>query len=142
MLSLPKFYIYGIALLVAFGLGAKVNSVWAEKRLIRELAAQAEKINQECEKAKQLTAEVDNAYQQKIAKLRADVKRARGMYKPTECVPIAKTAIGDNATSTADIVRGRDAIPVSALIDYSESAELTRIQLLGCQEYIRGIHDK
>lgn len=142
MLNSPKLIIYALILLATFGAGAKVNSVWAEKKLTRELAAQAEKINQECEKAKQLTKKVDDAYQSQINKLRADVKRARGMYKSTECVPIAKASIGDNATTTGDIVRGRDAIAAGALIDYSESAELTRAALLGCQEYIRGIHDK
>jgi hypothetical protein len=136
---MARFYLLGLALLVSFGVGFKVNSVFAEKKLTRELAAQAEKINQECEKAKQTTERLDNEYQSQITKLRADVKRARGMYKSNQCVPIAKTAIGDNATSTADIVRGRDAVPVASLIDYSESAEQVRIQLLGCQDYVKSI---
>ncbi len=137
---MSKVYIYAIVLLVTFGAGAKVNSVWAEKKLIRELTAQAKKINEECEKAKQLTEDVDNAYQQKIAKLRADVKRVRSVYKSDHCLPVSKATSGDNATP-AGVVSGTYAIHSSELIDYAEQAEQVRIQLLGCQEYVRGIHE-
>lgn len=137
---MTKLYIYALALLVAFGAGAKVSSMWAEKKLVRELAAQAEMINAECEKSKQLTERVDNEYQQKINQLRADVKRARGLHKSNNCVSVVKTASGDNATAAKDVIHGKYVIGSEWLINYAEEAEQVRVQLLGCQEYVRGLH--
>lgn len=90
--------------------------------------------NAECEKGKQLSKEISNDYQNKIAGLNkriADLKRLR----PSVCVPVSAAAPGRNA-ATGSVASGQNGIDAGTLLDYAADAERYRLQLSSCQDFI------
>lgn len=136
---MPKLYIYALILLVTFGAGAKVNSVWAERKLTRELAAQAEKINQECEKAKQLTERANNEWQKQAhsnARRLAEYKRLH----PNKCVmPLTNMAV---APASGRGYAGQNGISTDWLRDFAKECNDYRAQRITIDNFIKDLESQ
>lgn len=106
-----------------------------------DLTKQAEALNEQCNKDKQLTMEVSNETQSRLADLQrqlAAVKRVQ----PNRCVPIASHPTGGNDADQADTkLRQQNGVYSDTLYDFAGEAEqdsgipLDNLQQFVCKLY-------
>jgi hypothetical protein len=103
----------------------------------KALSVQASSYIQKCNADKKITEDVQNETQTRINSLNdqlASLKRLR----PAKCVPVLSGPAGQHNGTT-----GSGKLPISNglrsewLYDFSGRCESTRIELIGCQEFIK-----
>lgn len=137
MISLPKLYIYGIALLVAFGAGVKTHSIYAEKRLTQKLAEQQQHFNQLLIDRETKERKASDEYQKKLGALRADSTKYKRMYA-NQCVTVSKATSRPNGTGSDGKLSGTYAVDAGELMEFASDAEAVRLQLEALQGFING----
>jgi hypothetical protein len=129
----------GASLLVSYG-AHKVVMMYVNSQHEIALATLEVDMTKKCKEAQAITREVSDEYQSQISALNrrvADLKRLRA-----QCVPVyADPTGGHNGASTGEL-RGPDGgITAGTLLDFARDAEQTRLQLIGCQDWIRKVED-
>jgi len=112
-----------------------IRALRAEVKLIERENAALESSLSQCLSNQQLTAEVSNDYQKKVAALNrklADIKRLRDNAR---CVPIS-TGPGRRDAATGTGEPSGSGLNSDWLIEYAAEAERYRLQLLGCQDFV------
>lgn len=131
----------GAGVVAALALGLHRLDVYRiEARHRMEMQVQQTALVAQCEADKQITQEVSHDYQTKIDALNrrlADLKRVR----PSVCVPVTKPTSGHNAGTGAEPPRSHG-LTSDALLDYAAEAERYRLQLIGCQDFIKKTWDQ
>ena len=102
---------------------------------------QARNAFEQCQLDMHLSNEVTNEYESKITDLNVKLRDLRRLYS-TARIKINHSTVFNNATSTEKEFCRQNGIDASELIDYSEDAERTRLKLLGCQSFLKGLEDE
>lgn len=127
----------GAALLVSYGTH-KIVMMYVKSQHEIELATLLADMTKKCKEAQAITREVSDEYQSQISALNrrvADLKRVR-----TQCVPFYSDPTGGHHGSTDGEFRGPDGgITAGTLLDFARDAEQTRLQLIGCQDWIKKV---
>lgn len=114
----------------------------AEVRHAQDLSDLRTVMTAQCEKDKQITNEVSNAYQTQLTDLRqqlATVKRVQ----PNRCVPtIAGSASGRDATAPNTQLPQPDGVYSDTLYDFAADAEQVGRQLDACQNFIHQVWEE
>lgn len=87
-------------------------------------------------KEKELSREVSKKYQADLSALNRDLERLRQL--PPSCIPIESTTGHNGSTTGAKFSKG-NGVRSGWLYEYAGRAESTRLRLLGCQQYVRGL---
>ena len=115
-----------------------VDRIEAQNRL--ELTAQKSADEQQCTKDKQITSEVSNGYQIKIAALNlrhaADTKRLR---VNKTCAIVAISSGGDHAAAGTNGLPRSVGIEAGDIIDDAAACDRNTQQLISCQEFIKKV---
>lgn len=133
----PRQIGYIAAAALFFAAGWQIHGLIAQKRLEMALKQQETELVKQCNADKALTERIDHEQLQKISSLSRRVTELKRVHK-TECVPVARPASSNNGTTGAGHA-GADAVAFESLIDYAALAEKHRIQLLGCQDFVRSL---
>jgi len=96
-----------------------------------------------CEESKKITEDVSNEFQKNLA-ARDDALAAARKLLDRKCpvpVVVAKTSSGRDATACSGKPAGSDdksaGVDANALLDIAAEGEKYRIQLIGCQDFVR-----
>ena len=110
-----------------------------ERRHISEL----KELSLQCEKAQTITSEVSNAYQQKLAERDSALAAARRMLNGSS--NSSTSSSGHNAASGARELSGQNGECIKAdteeLISIAGDGEKYRLQLIGCQSFVKEISE-
>lgn len=97
-------------------------------------------MTKKCKEAQAITREVSDEYQSQISALNrrvSDLKRLRA-----QCVPVyADPPGGYNGAGAGELRRSYGGVTAGILFDFARDAEQTRLQLIGCQDWIRKVED-
>lgn len=128
------------------GAVACVMAVWVvrgvidEKRLESALESQRKELLKQCQEDKDLTNEVSTDYQKKIAALNRAIDNLK--LHPAQCVTVTSAAGGHNAAAGGRVNDRPHEVTDYQLIDYAAIAERYRLQLIGCQNFIKKVWEK
>ena len=109
----------------------------------RRHAGELKAISEQCEKAQTITSEVSNEYQQKLADRDRALAAARRMLNNSGNQ--SSSSGGYNAATVEGKPTGQDAGGLRAdandLIDLAAEGERYRLQLIGCQSFVRKLDE-
>lgn len=114
--------------------GWSVNRL--EARHAKAMAEQAQSLNAECAKDKQLTSEVSRELQNQLADARTQLNAAKRVQQ-NRCVPTpARPAAGHDAAPGDKELHQSNGIYADSLLDFAYDAEVVGRQLDSCQSFI------
>lgn len=129
----------GVAGLVSALLAWRNDHLGNEIDLLNQQIAQKNAIIATHEKNVKITEEVSNAYENNIAKLRADLDRLR--KRPARCVAVTRSTSGNIKPTAKSELPERNGLSDQWLYDYAGRAEQTRLTLLACQSFINQVKE-
>lgn len=104
---------------------------------VKALAEQKTALETSCQEAKKITEGVSDAFAKSSTDLadRLDLN----LLRPTTCilVPAPGPAGRDHAAAAATKLSQPHGIPAATFYRFAASAEKTRLQLIGCQDFIK-----
>lgn len=108
----------------------------------RKLEDQKTALTAQCEASKALTQEVSNEYQKKLAARNADLTRARRLLDKKCPVSVTTTPAcgyngGPGSAKSGQPNAGGLGADANELIDIAGEGEKYRLQLIGCQDFVR-----
>lgn len=124
---------------IAFSLHSwDVDRINAKHKLALKDAVEAatKAANDECAKDKQITTEVSNEYQNKIANLTVQLNRIKRLYNSSKCVPITRPTERRDAAPSEGKPAGQSGVSSGWIVDIAGEGEQYRLQLLACQDFI------
>lgn len=131
---------YAAAITAGFWLGWQLRGAVDASRLKQALAAQQTALLRQCADDKKLTSEVSHAFQHQLSAAHARLAELKRM-QPAACVPVARAAAGRDGRAGGGEHDRTDGVTDHALYDYAALAERYRLQLTGCQDFIRRTWD-
>jgi len=138
--AMPAILAAIITALMSYGLH-DWSRLRAEQAHRNELTALADSMVAQCEGAQKTTSEVSNEFQGRLDRLNRQLADARRM-RSSACVPVrdSGTAAGRNAATGHQQPAGQNAgADRGALIELAGEAERYRLQLIGCQDFVRRV---
>lgn len=125
----------------AFIFGMQTQAKISDHNKKVELENQRRNLTAQCESDKKLTSEVSNEYQNKISQLNARVISLKRMHKDS-CLQLTRTTDGHNAATSGAVDAAAHGVDVESLLDYGSDAEKYRLQLIGCQDFIKKVWNR
>lgn len=142
MLAILKYWQAILAAIITAILAYMIHDadvLFLEKKQAAELAEQANTLRAQCKADQKITAEVSNDYETKLSNLNSQLATVKRLH-PSRCILPSTGATGGHDDGTSGGQSGKpDAVDTGTLYDFAGKAEQYRIQLSGCQDFIRKV---
>lgn len=129
----------GVMGLMLAGSGLWIKSLKSDLALQIANAQAFEEANNQCEKQREKANEISKKHQGRLADLNRKLRDYRVRDANAVCVNIDEATRRHNDATNGTIVLEKNGLRSEWLIEYAGEAERTRLQLIGCQEFIQSL---
>lgn len=132
-----------VAIIVALaGFGLHSLDVWRlDAQHQSDLTAQAKALRDICDNNSDITKEVDYATQSQISNLNTQYLSLERLRDSACPMSITSPPSGDNGAASGGKLAHKNAPTINALLDIAHDGEKYRLQLKGCQDFIKKTWD-